>query len=171
MYHLPEIGSFTLSPPSGRISKRKGKRREGRAGDKERKGKGELSSPAILEDGRGEGSLSNFPQLLLRSSESQYNDDGIHTFIHSSTILKPISHSYHFGNHAIQDYNSTTQIKLRGNSTRKRRRCRSRSEGVASTCFSDSSLQQVVNHVESAPPASSPPMEEPGKPRGEKWKN
>ena len=168
MYHLPEIGSFTLSPPSGRISKRKGKRREGRAGNKEREGKGELSSPAILEDGRGEGSLSKFPQLLFRSSESHCNDDSIHTFIHSYIILKPISHSYHFGNHAIQDYNSTTHIKLRGNSTRKRRRCGSRLEGVTSTCFSDSSLQQVVNHVDPHLQRAPPPMEEPGKPREEK---
>ena len=84
VYHLPEIGSFTLSPPSGRISKREGRRREGRAGEKERRGKGELSSPAILEDGRGEGSLSNFPQLLPRSKTSTMTRL-IQPFIHPLT--------------------------------------------------------------------------------------
>ena len=48
--------------------------------------------------------------------------------------------------------------KLRGNSTRKRRRCRSRSEGVASTCFSDSSLQQDVNHVDPHLQRAPPPL-------------
>ena len=87
VYHLPEIGSFTLSPPSGRISKRKGKRREGRAGDKEREGKGELSSPAILEDGRGEGSLSKLSSTFtsLERTSMTTMTTLIHSFIHQLT--------------------------------------------------------------------------------------
>ena len=83
MYHLSEIGSFTLSPPSGRISKRKRKGREGRAGDKERRGKGELSSPAILEDGRGEGSLSKFSSTFTSRTDLNDYDDKTHSLNHA----------------------------------------------------------------------------------------
>ena len=87
VYHLPETGSFTLSPPSGRISKRKGRRREGRAGKKERRGKGELSSPAILEDGRGEGSLSKLSSTFtsLERTSMTTMTTLIHSFIHQLT--------------------------------------------------------------------------------------
>ena len=83
VYHLPETGSFTLSPPSGRISKRERRRREGRAGKKERRGKGELSSPAILEDGRGEGSLSKLSSTFISLTKPNEDDGNTHSFIHS----------------------------------------------------------------------------------------